>query len=436
MLPAQYQHSIIDPHQLLSAIMVLVCVLCAGLAAGLTIGLVSIDKNELNLILINGTFEEKQQAKAVLPILKDHHWLLVTLFLFNATANEALPLFLGDLVPKFWSVIIATFAVLIFGEIIPSSVFSGKNQLKLAASMSPVVYALLIMFYPVARPIGLFLDHWLGKHEEHEKAPFNAKDLYTLLSMARAGDDARGERGGLLGIPSSNRSYGTASRMGSRMNSFHEEGNKIEGAIGGELFHDLVEHQAPTLLHSRDEHDDNLLDHDTVTIAQGAIVCSKIKVDRICQPSFYTVEADRPVNMDFLEEIGRCGHSRIPVVHGRELLGYLVCKELLCRISYYSKLGAPGKPTVLVRHLNIHDIKYYSPDVSVLAALNMMQVGMNRIGVVTRDGTSQSEVLGYFTLEDVMEEIIGEEIDDEKDSKRKQRFKSAIQSTGYSYIHL
>lgn len=54
--------------------MTVVCILCAGLAAGLTIGLVSIDRNELRLLLINGKPEEKAQATRVLPLIKDHHW--------------------------------------------------------------------------------------------------------------------------------------------------------------------------------------------------------------------------------------------------------------------------------------------------------------------------------------------------------------------------
>ena len=253
----------LDPDAILALIMVFVCVLCAALAAGLTIGLVSIDKNELNLILINGTHEEKRQARAILPILKDHHWLLVTLFLFNAMANEALPLFLDDLLPQFASVIIATFMVLIFGEIIPSSVFSGRNQMKLAASLSGVVYVLMALFYPVARPIGLFLDHWLGRHDiDAHQAPFNAKDLYTLLSMARVHDGV-GENACLLGP--GHRSL-NPSKVNSRRSSFHGDNPDVEAQHNAEVlsssngeFADLIEHRAPSLLESYGENDPNFL---------------------------------------------------------------------------------------------------------------------------------------------------------------------------------
>ena len=138
--------------------MCFVCIVAAGLAAGLTIGLVSIDQKELKLLTINGTKEEKEQAAKILPLIKDHHWLLVTLFLFNATANEALPVFLSALVPEYVAIILATFIVLIFGEIIPSSIFSGKHQLKIAAKLSMVLKILLVVFYVVAKPIASFLD--------------------------------------------------------------------------------------------------------------------------------------------------------------------------------------------------------------------------------------------------------------------------------------
>jgi CBS domain containing-hemolysin-like protein len=44
----------------------------------------------------------------------------------NAGANEALPLFLDRLVPTWASVIISVTFVLIFGEIIPSAIFTVR----------------------------------------------------------------------------------------------------------------------------------------------------------------------------------------------------------------------------------------------------------------------------------------------------------------------
>lgn len=48
--------------------------------------------------------EEKRAAEKLMPLVKQHHWLLVTLLLCNALANEALPLFLDRLVPAWLAV--------------------------------------------------------------------------------------------------------------------------------------------------------------------------------------------------------------------------------------------------------------------------------------------------------------------------------------------
>jgi hypothetical protein len=52
-----------DPIDWLNLGLTIFCITCGGLAAGLTIGLVSIDKNELRLMKINGTTEQKRQAR-------------------------------------------------------------------------------------------------------------------------------------------------------------------------------------------------------------------------------------------------------------------------------------------------------------------------------------------------------------------------------------
>jgi metal transporter CNNM len=55
----------------------------------------SIDQLELEIKQRVGTPSEQKYAKRLLPILNRRHLLLVTLLLFNASAAEALPLFLG-----------------------------------------------------------------------------------------------------------------------------------------------------------------------------------------------------------------------------------------------------------------------------------------------------------------------------------------------------
>lgn len=113
-----------DLEDVYNTIMVVICVVCAGLAAGLTMGLVSLDVTKLEIKAMIGTPQEKLAAQSILPIVKRHHLLLVTLLLFNSIANESLPIFLGALVPNYIAIIISVTLILLFGEIIPSAVIS------------------------------------------------------------------------------------------------------------------------------------------------------------------------------------------------------------------------------------------------------------------------------------------------------------------------
>jgi hypothetical protein len=89
------------------------CVGMAALAAGLTMGLLSLDPLMLLVkIRASRSPEQKEQAEAVLPIVKQHHLLLVTLLLLNSMANEALPLFLEKLVSPVASVLLSVTFIL------------------------------------------------------------------------------------------------------------------------------------------------------------------------------------------------------------------------------------------------------------------------------------------------------------------------------------
>ena len=57
----------------------------------MTLGLLSIDKMSLSILLEAGTDREKKYARRLSPIISRHHLLLVTLLLWNALAMETLP---------------------------------------------------------------------------------------------------------------------------------------------------------------------------------------------------------------------------------------------------------------------------------------------------------------------------------------------------------
>eukprot|EP00968_Pinguiococcus_pyrenoidosus_P021851 scaffold2933_cov245-Pinguiococcus_pyrenoidosus.AAC.4 len=82
-----------------------------------------------------------------------HHFILVCFLLFNSMATEALPLFLHQLLPGYLALLLSVSLVLVFGEIIPSAIFTGPNQLRNVAIMAPFVKVLLCTLSPLAYPI-------------------------------------------------------------------------------------------------------------------------------------------------------------------------------------------------------------------------------------------------------------------------------------------
>jgi metal transporter CNNM len=150
----------------INALCSLICVCVAALAAGLTLGMLALDP--LMLLIKERaaiSIDERMAAKRLLPIVQQHHRLLVTLLLMNSIANEALPIFLEKLIPPAAAVIVSVTMVLFFGEIIPSAIFTGPNQLNIANSLVPLVKVVLFIFYPIAGPIAKLLDWILHEPE-------------------------------------------------------------------------------------------------------------------------------------------------------------------------------------------------------------------------------------------------------------------------------
>jgi metal transporter CNNM len=99
-------------------------VLMSGLMSGLTLGLMSLDKVDMELLKRTGTEHEKRMAARITPIISNQHYLLVTLLMCNAVAMEGLPLVLDRLADPWIAVLISVSVVLVFGEIVPQAVCS------------------------------------------------------------------------------------------------------------------------------------------------------------------------------------------------------------------------------------------------------------------------------------------------------------------------
>ncbi|EGD73068.1 hypothetical protein PTSG_04782 [Salpingoeca rosetta] len=160
-------------------------VLLAGVFSGLTLGLLSLDSTQLQVLSEAGKPEEQKYARRIKPLVKRHHLLLVTLLLANAAVNESLPLFLDDLVPEYIAIIISVTAVLMFGEVIPQALCS-KYGLAIGAFFAPMVTLLMLVMLPIGWPLSKLLDLILG---EHHSAFFRRAELGVLVNIHTTNDE-------------------------------------------------------------------------------------------------------------------------------------------------------------------------------------------------------------------------------------------------------
>lgn len=133
-------------------------VLLSGIFSGLTIGLMSLNKTELQRKIKLGD----KDAKKVYSVRKNGNFLLTTLLLGNVAVNTALSIFLGDVASGVVGGVLATVLIVILGEIIPQALFS-RYALKVGGSLVFLVRFFMIILAPLSYPVAWMLDKALGK---------------------------------------------------------------------------------------------------------------------------------------------------------------------------------------------------------------------------------------------------------------------------------
>jgi metal transporter CNNM len=126
-------------------IIIFILILFSALFSGLTIGLLGLDKSELERkIKIGDKF-----ALKIYSVRKNGNLLLVTLLLGNVLVNSILSIFLGDMFSGLVAVIASTALIVIFGEILPQAIFY-RYAMKVGYYFVPLVKIFQIIFFPLA----------------------------------------------------------------------------------------------------------------------------------------------------------------------------------------------------------------------------------------------------------------------------------------------
>ena len=100
--------------------------------------------------------------------------------LTRASAVETLPLFLESLVGNVLAIVISVTAVLFFGEILPHSLFL-KHRFQIGAKMVPVIMLLMLLWWPLAKPLSFILDKFIGS-ANHLNEDYNRHQLIAMVN--------------------------------------------------------------------------------------------------------------------------------------------------------------------------------------------------------------------------------------------------------------
>ncbi|KAJ1458395.1 hypothetical protein M885DRAFT_512796 [Pelagophyceae sp. CCMP2097] len=326
------------------------CITSAGLAAGLTMGILSLDPMDLRVKIRAGTPDQQRDCAKLLGIVErePRHQVMVTLLLLNSISNEALPLFLDKLVAEWLAILISVTAVLFVGEIIPSAIFTGPAKLQIASRFVWFVRLLVVLFSPIAYPLALVLDRCIREE----------KNFTSRYEMAARADVER-------------------------------EHAEAHG------------HAEPFSA------DEAALVRGTMSLSSSTVKDVMVPVD-----SVYSIPRDAVCDGALLRELVRKGFSRVPLraagpkAKPNAFSGdYLLVKDLVA-VSAAQQLpvretGAT-RPAVWVR-----------PDESLFDLLNTFQTGTSHIAFVSAGpGTPMLGVITLEDiLEEIMTEEIWDETD-------------------------
>lgn len=192
----------------LSIILLFILLLCSALISGAEVALFSLTRSDLN----SGLEENSKQIQIISKLLERPKKLLATILVANNFINIGIVIlfaFIGEMV--FYNikipvvrflleVVLVTFLILLFGEIIPK-IYASRNSVKFSKFMAYPIKVLDVVFSPLSVPmrhLTIFIHNKLGK----QKSNISVDQLSQALELTRESDTTHEEHKILQGIVS------------------------------------------------------------------------------------------------------------------------------------------------------------------------------------------------------------------------------------------
>ena len=207
---------VVDTTLILGIASVLILLLCSALISGAEVALFSLTQADLEA-------SEEQGSKSIhiiTQLLKRPKKLLATILVANNFINIGIVLLFAALSDYFFKetntklelgfvdidlvffieVIIITFLILLFGEILPK-VYANRNNLKFSKIMAHPLKIMDVLFTPVSMPMQNFTI-WIQNRLGKQKSNLNVDYLSQALELTSEEDTTKEEQKILKGIVS------------------------------------------------------------------------------------------------------------------------------------------------------------------------------------------------------------------------------------------
>ena len=198
----------LDISILLGFALLLLMLLCSALVSGAEVALFSLTPMDIDEELSNNS----KKMEIISKLLEKPKKLLATILVANNFINIGIVIlfaYLGDSlfsnIAHPWlkfglEVIVVTFLILLFGEILPK-VYASRNRIKFSSFMAYPLKVLDVIFSPLSMPmrsVTLAIHNKLGK----QKSNLSVDQLSQALELTSEGDTTKEEQKILQGIVS------------------------------------------------------------------------------------------------------------------------------------------------------------------------------------------------------------------------------------------
>lgn len=203
----------LDGVLILKLLVLVLLLICSGLISGAEVAMFGLSQTELNELKSTGS----ARGGIIYRLLEKPKKLLATILIANNAINIGIVLLLNDIGDTVFAgidrvffgiisarflleVILATFLILLFGEILPK-IYANRNRRAFALRMSYALRVLDFLFTPLTGPMRqgtILLYRRLGK----QKSNLSVDHLSQALQLTSDGDTTREEQKILEGIVS------------------------------------------------------------------------------------------------------------------------------------------------------------------------------------------------------------------------------------------